>query len=359
MKRAKSFGLRVSDVVQVVGLAGVLGAVSLVGAPAQAQEEPDAASVGAARNLAIEGVKLADSGDCAGAVVKLGQAEGLYHSHVVVSRLGECEIRLGLVVEGTERLRRLLREPVPEHATPAVLNAFATAKQVLEQSAGKVANLQLRITGPEPSKAVVKINGSVAAAAGLGVDFPVNPGPADIEVSAEGYYPQNEHVTLTAGEKLELSVVLRAEPAKPAAQEVEAPAPQPALVTPASPVGPARRDVTTDEHNQPSYAPVYVSFVLGAAGLGVGAWYGMAAKKDYDTLLPKCQNGFCPSAEGDNLNAAKDKGTIATVGLGVGAASIIVGTIILLTSGSDDTVDAAAPARLWIGDSEVGVAGRF
>lgn len=355
MNRSRALSFR------VVGIAGLLGSLTLHSPAVRAEDGADAASVGAARNLAVDGVKLADSGDCAGAVVKLSQAEGLYHSQIVASRLGECEIQLGQIVEGTERLRRLLREPVPEHATPAQLSALARAKQVLDESTGKVANLQLSITGPKPDKTTVKINGAVVPAAGLGVAFPVNPGAADVEVSAEGYYAQTEHVTLSAGEKLEITVALRPEPPKPVPVNAEPSASQPTTTADASPPPLARSTATVEDREEPSYAPTYVAFILGAAGLGVGAWYGMSAKKDYDVLAPKCQNNVCPPGESGNLKDAQNKGTIATVGLGVGAGAILVGTILLLTTGgSDEPSDSAsASVKPWFGVNELGVSGAF
>jgi len=273
--------------------------------------------------------------------------------------LGECEIQLGRIVEGTERLRRLLREPVPENATPAVTNALAKAKQLLEEWSGKVANLQLTITGPKAEDTTVKINGAVVPAAGLGVAFPVNPGAADIEATAEGYYAQTEHVTLGSGEKLELAVALRPEPkkAEPSslARTEQATARHPARSRDAE-----RPAAIPREHAEPSYAPAYVSFIVGAVGLGVGAYYGMDAKKDYDVLAPKCQNNVCPLDEGDNLASARNKGTIATVGLGVGAGAVVLGTILLIAAGGEDEPpQTASGLQPWVGGNEVGVWGTF
>jgi hypothetical protein len=353
MKQSRLLGFRLVCVV------GVLGGVVPWALTVSAEDEPDAASVAAARSLAIDGVKLAESGDCAGAVVKLTQAENLYHSQVVASRLGECEIQQGKIVEGSERLRRLLREPVPEHATPAVLSAIARAKEVLEQSAGKVASLHVDVSGPELSKTTVKINGNVVPAAGLGVEFPVNPGGAEIEVSAEGYFTQTEQVLLTAGEKLEVSMTLKPEPPKPAI-EVAPVASEPAVL-----VGPVQNTsvgsaATVEERQAPSYAPAYVSYVVGALGLGVGAYYGLSAMSDYDTLKSKCTNNICPAGESDTLESAKTKGTIATVGFGVGAGAIVLGTILLLTSGSDDEpATAQYGITPWVDANRAGVWGRF
>src|SRR5690349_7503694 len=75
-------------------------------APARA-EDASAAETAAARSLAVDGLKLAQAGDCAGAVPKLERAEKLYHSAVVASRLGECYVTVGRLVEGSEILRKV------------------------------------------------------------------------------------------------------------------------------------------------------------------------------------------------------------------------------------------------------------
>jgi len=54
-------------------------ALSLYGAPAVAQNEASSADTAAARELAIEGLKLADAGHCAQAIDKLFRAEKLRH----------------------------------------------------------------------------------------------------------------------------------------------------------------------------------------------------------------------------------------------------------------------------------------
>ena len=66
-----------------------------------------------ARGLAVEGLKLADAGKCPEAIEKLMRAEKLHHSAIVQGRLGECQIAVGKLVDGTENLRKVMREPVP------------------------------------------------------------------------------------------------------------------------------------------------------------------------------------------------------------------------------------------------------
>lgn len=338
-----------------------LAAMAWVG-PVRAQTEPDAATVAAARALAIEGVKLADAGDCQAALTPLTKAEGLYHSAIVASRLGECEIETGHLVDGTERLRKLLREPQPENASAAVQRAFSQAEILVAQTTPRLAAIKLAIVGPELDEVSVKVNGKPVLAAALGVEFPVNPGTQSLEIEAAGFLPKSQTVTLTPGQKQTVSLELEARP-----QEVQAAPPKSKTEAETTkPSTPARQPATLQvrDNEARSYAPAYVSYAVGLVGLGLGAGYGYAAKKDHDALVDKCPSNVCPSAEKDALESARLKGTIATIALGVGGAGLVAGTIFLLVGGGDsETASANATQSVafqpWVGADQVGVAGSF
>ena len=70
-------------------------------------EEDSATETAAARTLAVDGLKLAQAGKCEEAIPKLERAEKLHHSAIVLSRLGECHVSEGKLVEGTEMLRKV------------------------------------------------------------------------------------------------------------------------------------------------------------------------------------------------------------------------------------------------------------
>ena len=97
----------------------------------------------AARNLGIEGIKLADAGDCEAAAEKLQRAEALYHAPTILGRLGECQVNLGRIVEGTENLNRVVREPLPSNAPDAFLKARERAQKVLDSALPKIARLKI------------------------------------------------------------------------------------------------------------------------------------------------------------------------------------------------------------------------
>src|SRR3954469_6880206 len=117
----------------------------LYAAPAQA-EDASAAETAAARSLAVEGLKLAQAGDCAAALPKLERAEKLYHATIVASRLGECYVSVGRLVEGTEILRKLLREPQAADAAPAINKALERAQRTLDAAKPRIAGLTIKVS---------------------------------------------------------------------------------------------------------------------------------------------------------------------------------------------------------------------
>src|SRR5688500_11413705 len=93
--------------VRAVSLALLVSLTSSLVAPAlHAQEAPRAENVAAARALGVQGIQLADAGQCDKAIEKLSRAEALYHAPTILGRLGECQVQVGQVVLGTENLNR-------------------------------------------------------------------------------------------------------------------------------------------------------------------------------------------------------------------------------------------------------------
>src|SRR5690606_6492137 len=97
----------------------VLGLLlSLTALPGRAEAQ-SAENKAAARALGVEGIKLANAGNCEAAIEKLSRAEALYHAPTILGRLGECQVALGKLVEGTENLNRVVREQLAPNAPAA------------------------------------------------------------------------------------------------------------------------------------------------------------------------------------------------------------------------------------------------
>src|SRR5690349_2942326 len=220
--------------------------------PASAQEEPSSAETAAARGLAVEGLKLADSGKCGEAVDKLARAEKLHHSAIVQGRLGECQIALGKLVDGTENLRKVLREPVPPNPSPALTKARERAQTALDGAKPKIAFLMISVKGPkEGVVATVTVDGESVPVALLDADRPTDPGDHVIEASAPGYLKASARVSVKEAERKAVSVRLDADPnavapPPPPAEPAAGPAHPPPQTTSPTPAREGRYAVGSD-----------------------------------------------------------------------------------------------------------------
>src|SRR5664280_2908300 len=167
---------------------------------AKAQDEATSSDTAAARELAVEGLKLADAGQCAQAIDRLARAEKLRHSPIVLDRLGECQIEEGKIVEGTEDLRKLLREMLPANPSPNVLRARERAQIALNAAKPKIAILNISIQGAGEN-VTVSVDGQLVPNALHDRDRPTDPGEHDVDATAPGYIKESRHVTLGPGEK--------------------------------------------------------------------------------------------------------------------------------------------------------------
>jgi hypothetical protein len=177
-------------------------------------EEDTATETGAARTLAVDGLKLAQAGKCEEAIPKLERAEKLHHSAIVLSRLGECEVSVGRLVEGTEMLRKVLREPLPANPTPALSKAYERAQTVLDAAKPKIAGLTVSVPSPPPDLRLT-VDGQVIANTLVDSELPADPGDHVIEASAPGFLKASSRVTLGSADKKTVTLKLEADPNAP------------------------------------------------------------------------------------------------------------------------------------------------
>jgi hypothetical protein len=338
---------------------------------AHAQED-SSADIAAARSLAVEGLKLADAGRCADAIDKLTRAEKLHHAPIVLARLGECQVQQGKIVEGTENLRRVLREPVPANPSAALTRARDQAESTLEAAKPKIAALTISVSGQQGKAISVTVDGRPVQAALLDAERPTDPGEHVVEASATGFLKTSSRVSLGPGEKQAVSLKLEPDPnyvAPSAAPKEEAPA--------ASPRGPSNPEPSMAvgassslQSSPPNRVPAYVVWGIGGASLVAGGVFGILAMKGKSDLDGACPGNVCPPSQQDKLDAANTKATISTVLFAVGGGGVALGTILFFTASGGRSSEVGSPARHagtqaqfqaqpWVGLGRVGVSGSF
>jgi hypothetical protein len=349
----------------------VLGSATflLFNAPAWAQD-PTAADTAAARDLAIEGLKLADSERCGQAIEKLDRAEKLRHSPIVLGRLGECRIQVGKFVDGIEDLQRLLHESLPSNPPANLSHARERAQAALDAAKPNLAYLAISVSGPTEN-VTVTLDGQSVSTLLLDRERPTDPGEHVIEATAPGYNKAIRRLAISAGERQEVALKLTLDPqaqvaapvspaaGKPADDAVEA---KPATTTP-TPAAHAQQDKPVEPDSSGSKTISYILMGAGTAIAATGGVFGYLALNDKHSLDGKCPGNECvPSSKG-TLDAANQRATVATVLLGSGAGVLALGAIIYFASGSSEKerppTTASVDAHAYVGLGHAGVVGTF
>jgi hypothetical protein len=338
--------------------AALLLSAALTSAPRAKAEQPadDPSVLAAARSLAVDGVKLAQSGKCSEAIDKLERAEKLHHSAIVLEQLGECYIEQGRIVEGAEAMRAVVREGEPSNASDAMKKAHASARTMLESTKDKIASLTITVDIPNKAQPTVEIDGQPMPAALIGAARPTDPGEHTIEASAAGYLSTRKRINLAAGqnETVELSLVVDpnavAKPSPAERPEAADGGDKPAPVAPNPTEAAAPLAATAPASSSgPNHLPAYIAWGVAGAALTVGVAYGWVAMNQKSDLDKVCPQHRCPPAQSERLDAAKANGVISSVAFGVGVGAAIAGGILFFFSGESEPEPQPRAASVHLG----------
>lgn len=339
-------------------LGGTSAAAVFVLAGSAAGQNASPEDLASARALGTEGVRLADTGDCAGAIPKLSAAEKLYHAPTTLERLGECEISVGKLVSGTERLNQVLREPIPATAPPAFVAAQKRAQEALRVAQPRIGRLRIHVDGAPPDTVSATIDGTPVPSAMFDSARPTDPGLHAITATAPGFKTTSATAVVSDGGDSAVSLTLVRD-ATAAAAPAAAAAPGSAPGAPPA-TGPVAGAPPAGSPSQGSTnVPAIASFVVGGVGMGVGAIFGLLALSTKSTLDGECKPSkmTCPSS-GD-VSALSTNSWVSNVGFGIGIVGAALGTYFILSHHNQKT--GSSPPRLspFIGLSSAGIGGTF
>ena|ERR1700722_3559914 len=314
-------------------------------------QEDSAADIAAARKLGGEGVTLADAGNCQDAIDKLVRSEKMHHAVSVLERVGECQVKLGKLVQGAETLRRVLREQLQSDAPRAFVAAQDRAQAILADAKPRIARIKVAVTAPGDARIWVTIDGVSEPAANLDSDRFVDPGDHVIEAGAPGYLKATSSVHLGDGGVQSVTLTLEPDPnaaaggASSAGQGSASSAPPPAILAPA-------RDHTV----------AFISGAVGLVGVGFGVAFGLGALNAKSSLDSVCTNKVCPQDEHGTLDTGNRFGTISTVGFVVGGVGLGLGATLYFANfgGASPREPGATPtAHVYATPTSAGLAGTF
>jgi hypothetical protein len=300
---------------------------------------------GRARGLAEEAADLFDARQYEGALDHATQAEGLYHAPSNVLLIAEAQEGLGHLAAAADTYEKLVAEPLPPSAPHAFLSAQQTGKQRLIALLARVPSMLVTVKGgPTGEDVTIAVDGrTIASQSDIAERF--DPGAHHVRVSAPGYSPFEQTVTLPARGGVNVIVAALVPVTDAASEPTAAEAEPPVLRRPQS----------------GSRAPAYVAFGVGSAGLIVGAITGILSLSKVSDLRQSCPGNQCSSAEQGAINSAQSLGTTSTIGFVLGGVGVAAGTVLLFVhpSGGRAADSSSASITPWIGIGGVGVAGRF
>ena len=188
------------------------------------------------------------------------------------------------------------------------------------------------------------------ASALLDTEIPSDPGEHTVEASAPGFLKSSTRISVSEGERKTVTLTLTRDPYGPTVAAAS-PASSASTSRPSSrPVPPPETPVSStaavqDNARPPNRTAAYLAFGLGAAGIGVGSVLGVMTVKQHDDLQSSCPSDTCPKDQQQDLDAAKRLGNFSTVAFGVGAAGLVLGTVLYFTAGPSSVDHARATPK--------------
>lgn len=329
-------------------LPAVLIAAALVPATAHAQDSD--ADKAAARDLTKDGNSLIEKRDFAAAADRFTRAESLFHAPTITLGLARARVGLGKLVAAQEAYNRVLNTNLSADSAPAFHKAVADARKELEALTPRIPSVVIEVKGGNAPN-VTADNVRVPPAA-LGVRRLMDPGEHVIRAAAPGFAVSEVRVTLAEGK----SEVVRIELKPDASSSGALPGAGP-VSTPAAEGAPAR---ATEAHRSSGSSAKTFGFVglgVGAAGLLVGGITGALVLSKHSTLVGECPGNRCSATYAGDVDSYRTMGTVSTVSFIGGGVLTATGLVLLLTAPSGSAATTAM--QPVIGPGYFGVQGSF
>lgn len=232
--------------------------------------------------------------------------------------IGKCLLAQGKLTEGYEELSATLREAAQRAESEAkyadTRDAAAAELAPLEAKIGKVVITLVNA----PASARVLLGGVEVAAEKLGKPIPVLPGAVEITVEglAQGTTSRKEDVK--GGETKAVVVDSKVETKTDPKSTPPTTQPIPDVETTGGGVRKAG----------------FAVLGLGVVGIGLFAYGGTQADAKFATLEKECGGTRCTDLKyGEIVDSGKNLDLLANIGLGVGVAGIVAGTVMVIVGG--------------------------
>jgi hypothetical protein len=318
-----------------------------------------------ARGLAREGKKALDAENYKEALDKVTRAEALYHAPTHLLLMGNAQAGLGRLADALATFEKLTAEPMPDAAPKAFKDALETGRKRVKELISRVPSVLIAVESAEAATPVVQIDGvTMNFSAGVAMRF--NPGDHVVTVTAEGFDPVEQKITLPEkGGVVRVPILLQKKGAPAGSATASAPATAGSTTASASasetaaPTAPSASASTPS----PSRAPAYVAFGVAGAAIAVGAVLGGVSLSMAGELKTVCKDNLCPESERGKLGSANALAHGSTATFVIGGLAAAAGFVLLAVdigpSQPKARTGSSATIEPWISVGGGGVRGRF
>ncbi|MBX3199099.1 MAG: hypothetical protein KF894_13280 [Labilithrix sp.] len=326
-------------------VASSLCAVLVVAPHARAAGDSEGGAA-AAESLFQEGRKLMDAKHYGEACPKFAASQRVAPAIGTLLNLADCYEKNNQLASAWARFH----EAIALARRLGRANHEKTARERADKLEPRLIKLSIlsRSSGVE-----VKLDDTPIDPAALGTPIPVDPGEHTVEATAKGKKPFSTTIDVSERSK---------------APSVEIP-----VLEDAPKAAPVVEDDAKDKSKKPKPPPKdeggwstqktlgVVAAVAGAAGLGVGGYFGLKTSSTWKEAQTYCTGLECDQAGVDLATEAKSTGNIATIATIAGGALLVGGAVLFFTAPSDGPKSGAAPAavRVGVGPGSVLLRGSF
>ena len=317
----------------------------------------DPADKATAQILFEEGRKLLESGQYKDACRKLEESQRLDASMGTQYRLAECYEKLGRTASAWANFREVADQAKAAGLTDREKKARERAS-LLEP---KLAHLTIVVPFDPPAGMIAKRDGAIIGQGQFGTAVPVDSGKHVVEVSLPGKktWTVSSEVADAASVTVTVPVFDDGSSKKPPTETAAAPIVTPDVGAP-TPAPTSTPPTPTVDEVHPAGMQRTVGLVVAAAGvvtIGVSTALILGAKSSYSESDPHCVGNVCDPTGIEIRDAARARGTVATVVFGFGASALILGGVLFFTSPSNNK--NATVTHVGIGPGSFFLQGRF
>ncbi len=312
----------------------------------------------AARAAATEGLRAFQEGRFQDAVDLCSRAEVLMHAPTHLLLVARAQAKLGHLVEAQEAYFRIKREHLASDAPRAFVDAQASANEEQAALAPRVPTLKVNLEGASAKDVTLTVDGQSVPSALIGLARPINPGQHTL--AARAPTAESDPANVMVPEGASQSITLTLHPVAAGATSV-------AATTGPEPAPPAAETPEPSGGGGALRVGGWIGVGVGAAGAIVGTLFVMKNHSDLNDANALCGAKGCPLSKHDQIqsldSSASSAATLAWVSYGVGAVGLGAGVVMLVMSKGKSAPPPQAAglsgARPWVGPGSAGVTVAF